>query len=38
MTKFGIACQECQAKKSAIKCFSQEHNRMEQVSFKPRPC
>ena len=29
---------DCQAKKSAVKCFFQEHNRMAQVCFKPRPC
>ena len=36
--KFGIACQDSQAKESAIKCLSQEHNRMARVGFEPRPC
>ena len=36
MTEIGIACQDCQAKKSAVKCLSQEHNRMAQVGFKPK--
>ena len=35
--KFGIACQDCQTKESAIKCLPQEHNRIVQVGFELRP-
>ena len=38
MTEFGIACQDCQAKESAVKCLSQEHNRIVRVDFELRPC
>ena len=37
MTKFKITCHDRQARESAVKCFSQKHNRIVRVGFEPRP-
>ena len=36
--RFRTACQNHQAGKSAVKCFSQGHNRIAQVVFEPKLC
>ena len=37
MTEFRSVCYGFLAKGSALKCFSQEHNGVMRIDFKPRP-
>ena len=38
MTEIRAACQNCQAKESAVKRLLQGSNRMTRISFEPRSC
>ena len=38
MIEIWIARQDHQAGECAVKCLSQEHNRMAQEGFEPKPC
>ena len=38
MNEIRTACQDRQAGRSAVRCYSQGHNRIARLGFEPRAC